>query len=142
MRVSPLPRCLRADHQPTLGHAIMTKLQAVIARRVVESLPGGGPQRLADHLGDEFEGVRNPGDKAQGLHKRPMVFAVELAISNEITRRGRLRKRRQQGLGSVLKNLAIRGVTSQLWLTSGTPPSSDTITSNTACFKSGRWSLE
>src|SRR5215475_2809464 len=31
---------------------------------------------------------------------------------------------------------------SQLWLIKGTPPSCETISSKTACFKSGRWSLE
>jgi hypothetical protein len=29
-------------------------------------LPSIRPQRLANHLGDELEGVRNPGDQAQG----------------------------------------------------------------------------
>src|SRR5262245_53780672 len=89
----------------------MAQCQAVITRRGVESLPSVLPQRLADHLGDKREGVRKPGDKAQGLELHRIIFAVELAIGNEITRRRRLREGRQQSLGSVLENLAIGSIT-------------------------------
>jgi hypothetical protein len=45
---------------------------------------------LADHLADAFEGIRNAGDKTQWLEGRGIRFAVELAIGNEIARRGRV----------------------------------------------------
>src|SRR5262249_56302429 len=83
---SPLRRGFRADHEPALGHAIMAQFQAVITCRVVEGLPGVLPQRLAYHLGDKRAGVRNPDDKAQGLPQHRLVFAVDLAIRNEIAR--------------------------------------------------------
>jgi hypothetical protein len=68
----------------------MAQLQAVIAHRVVDGLPGVRSERLADDLRDDLEGVGNPSDKAQGLELRRIVFAGELAIGNEITRRGRV----------------------------------------------------
>ena len=88
----------------------MAQFQAVITRRVVENLPGVILQRLADHLGDDLEGVRNPGNKAQGLEIGRMVLAVELAIGNQLAWGGGVLKGREQGLGSLLENLAIRGI--------------------------------
>jgi hypothetical protein len=85
---SPLRRGLRADHEPALGHTIMAQLKAVITRGVVDPLPGVFSQRLADDLGDEFEGAGNPRDKAELGQVLGMVFAVELAIGHQVARRG------------------------------------------------------
>src|SRR5882672_8190151 len=106
----PLQSGLRGNEQPALGHAIMTKIKALIARRVVDGLPCGPPQRLADDLRHELEGTRNPRDKAELLELYRIVFAVEFAIGNELTRRGRALKGRKQCFGAILENLGIGGI--------------------------------
>ena len=88
----------------------MTKIKALIARRVVDGWPGGPPQGLADDLRDEREGSRNPRDEAEWLELCGMVFAGELALGDEITRRGRGLQGRKQGFGSIVKHLAIGGI--------------------------------
>src|SRR5215813_10550085 len=106
----PLQGGLRGNDQPALGHAIMTKSKALRASRIVDGLPGGLPQRLADDLRHELAGPRNPRAKAELLELCRMGFAVELAIGNEITRGGRVPKGRKQCFGSIWENLGIGGL--------------------------------
>ena len=106
-RLGALQGGLRRDHQPTLGHAVVTQLEALIAGPLIERVPRVPLERLADHLRHQLEGAWYARDKAELRQGGSTVLGVEFGISDQIPRRGRTHKGRHQGLGTLLKNLRI-----------------------------------
>jgi hypothetical protein len=109
-RLGALHGRLRRDHQPALGHAVVTQLQAVIASRLIKALPQVRRERLGDHLRNQLERARNAGDKAEFGESRGMSLVIEFGLGDELPRRWSLRKRRQQGRSPLLENLGIRRI--------------------------------
>jgi hypothetical protein len=71
-----------------------------------------------------------------------MVLTGEFGISAAIAWARRGLAGAQQRRRPLLDNRVAAVLPSQLLLTKGTPPSCATISANTACVRSGRWSCE
>src|SRR6266446_2197564 len=67
-------------------------------------------KRLRDHLRDELERAWNTRAKAEVLEMGSSRFVVQFGVGHQVAWRGRTPKSRDQGLGSLLKNLCVRGI--------------------------------
>ena len=85
-RLSALKGGLRPDHQPPLGHAIVAQLEALIARRLIETLPRVPRERLRDHLRDQLERAWNTRDKAELVQVGGILFSVQFGVCHQVAR--------------------------------------------------------
>ena len=109
-RLGALHGGLRRDHEPALGHAVVTQLEPLIAGRGIECVPRVPLERLADHLRHQLEGGWNARDKAELCQYGGRGLGVQFGIGDQRRRRGSIGKGRHQGLGPFLKNLRIRRI--------------------------------
>ena len=79
-------------------------------RRLIKAMPGVPSEGLSDDVRDQLERTWNARNKAELLEIGSILFTVEFGVGHYVARAGGSPKSRDEGLGSLLENLCVRGI--------------------------------